>query len=95
MTIKEAQELVEAVDSKKEINHNELTNMALLTEDIGRLSRIMANRYGDHSRSNSSKKEIADGIGDVLWSLIRLSNRTGNDLTVILSQTLEKNCRKK
>lgn len=95
MTIKEAQELVEALDSKKEINHNELTNMALLTEDIGRLSRIMANRYGDHTQNNSSKKEIADGIGDVLWSLVRLSNRTGVDLTVILSEALERNCRKK
>lgn len=95
MTIKEAQELVDALITKKNINRNELTNMALLTEESGRLARIIANRYGDSSAKGKYKEEVSEGIGDIFWSLAAIANQTGVDLTAALTEALERNTKKK
>ena len=79
MTIKEAQELVDAWGDKHAIRHNELANMALLTEEIGKLARVMVRRG-----------EVTDEIGDILWALIGVANQTGVDLTAALIRALER-----
>ena len=90
MTIKEAQELLDAWVAKKDIHHSELTNMALLTEEIGKLARVMALRYGDHAGGPRFRDEVSDEIGDILWALIGVANQTGVDLTAALIRTLER-----
>lgn len=90
MTIKEAQELLEAWVDKNDIRHSELTYMALLTEEIGKLARVMALRYGDHAAGPRFRDEAEDEIGDTLWTLIGVANRTGVDLTAALIRTLER-----
>ncbi|HVK46505.1 MAG TPA: nucleotide pyrophosphohydrolase [Pseudobacter sp.] len=71
---------------------SELTNMAILTEEVGELARIMARKYGDQSFKESDKqKDLADEMADVLWVLICLANQTGVNLT----EALEKNFNKK
>jgi NTP pyrophosphatase (non-canonical NTP hydrolase) len=70
---------------------NELTNMAILTEEVGELARIMARKYGDQSfKKNESADALADEMADVLWVLICLANQTGVDLTTALQQNIEK-----
>ena len=63
MTIKEAQELVDAWGDKHAIRHNELANMALLTEEIGKLARVMVRRYGEHAADPRFRGEATDEIG--------------------------------
>ncbi len=71
---------------------NELTNMAILTEEVGELASIMARKYGEQSFKESDKdKDLADEMADVLWVLLCLANQTGVDL----SAALEKNFNKK
>jgi NTP pyrophosphatase (non-canonical NTP hydrolase) len=71
---------------------NELTNMAILTEEVGELARIMARKYGEQSFKNGEEKaDIADEIVDVLWVLVCIANQTG----VNLEQAIEKNIQKK
>ena len=84
MTIKEAQELVDAWGDKHAIRHNELANMALLTEEIGKLARVMVRRYGEHAADPRFRGEATDEIGDILWALIGVANQTGVDLTAAL-----------
>ena len=70
---------------------SELTNMAILTEEVGELARIMARKYGDQSfKKNESADTLADEMADVLWVLICLANQTGVDLTTALQQNIDK-----
>jgi NTP pyrophosphatase (non-canonical NTP hydrolase) len=70
---------------------NELTNMAMLTEEVGEVARIIARRYGEQSEKESDKgKDLGDEMADVLWVLICLANQTGVDLTKALEKNLEK-----
>lgn len=70
---------------------SELTNMAILTEEVGELARIMARKYGDQSFKESDKnKNLADEMADVLWVLLCLANQTGVDLTEALQKNFEK-----
>src|SRR5689334_5384136 len=70
---------------------NELTNMTLLTEEVGELARIMARRYGEQSEKESDKnKDLGDEMADVLWVLICLANQTGIDLNAAWKKNIEK-----
>jgi NTP pyrophosphatase (non-canonical NTP hydrolase) len=70
---------------------SELTNMAILTEEVGELARIMARTYGEQSFKESDKhRDLGDEIADVLWVLICLANQTGVDLTTALEKNFEK-----
>lgn len=70
---------------------NELTNMALLTEEVGELARIIARRYGEQSEKESDKnKDLGDEMADVLWVLMCLANQTGVNLTDALKRNMEK-----
>ncbi|MDQ3396073.1 MAG: nucleotide pyrophosphohydrolase [Bacteroidota bacterium] len=93
MTIKEAQELVDAWIKTKGVRYfNELTNMAILTEEVGEVARVISRKYGEQSFKDSDKGiELADELADVLWVILCLANQTGVDLT----QALEKNMEKK
>ncbi len=92
MTIEEAQKIVD--DWIKTIGvryFNELTNMAMLTEEVGEVARIIARRYGEQSEKESDKaKDLGDEMADVLFVLICLANQTGVDLTEALRKNLEK-----
>lgn len=70
---------------------NELTNMAILTEEVGELARVMARKYGEQSFKENEKDNLADEMADVLWVLACLANQTGVDLT----EAMEKNLAKK
>ncbi len=94
MTIKEAQELIDAWVEKHAIRHNELTNMALLTEEIGKLAMIMARRYGDHVGDAEVRAEVSHQIGDVFWALVGVANQTGVDMTAALADALQRNSQK-
>src|SRR6516164_5655098 len=70
---------------------NELTNMAILVEEVGELARIIARRYGEQSEKESDKnQDLGDEIADVLWVLICLANQTGVNLTEAFKKNLEK-----
>lgn len=92
MTIKEAQERVDQWIKEYGVRYfNEMTNMAILTEEVGEVARIMARRYGEQSFKEGEKSDLADELSDVLWVLICIANQTGVDLT----EALEKNIGKK
>lgn len=92
MTIQEAQLQVDNWIKTIGVRYfSELTNMAILTEEVGELARIMARKYGDQSfKKNESADTLADEMADVLWVLICLANQTGVDLTTALQQNIEK-----
>ena len=92
MTIKEAQQQVDQWITTTGVRYfSELTNMAILTEEVGELARIMARTYGDQSFKQSDlSKNLADEMADVLWVLICLANQTGVNLTEAFRQNLEK-----
>jgi len=92
MTIKEAQQQVDEWIKTIGVRYfSELTNMAILTEEVGELARIMARTYGDQSFKESDKnKNLADEMADVLWVLLCLANQTGVDLTTALQKNFEK-----
>ena len=69
---------------------SELTNMAVLTEEVGELARVMARKYGDQSFKQAEKDNLADEMADVLWVLICLDNQPGVNLTEAFRQNLEK-----
>ena len=73
---------------------NELTNMAILTEEVGELARVMARTYGEQSFKEGEKPNLADEMADVLWVLVCLANQTGVDLTEAWHQTIEKKTRR-
>ena len=93
MTIKKLQKVVDEWINTVGVRYfNELTNMAMLTEEVGEVARIIARKYGEQSFKNSDTgKELADELADVLWVVICLANQTGIDLT----QAIEKNIKKK
>ena len=92
MTLQEAQQKVDEWIKSHGVRYfNELTNMAMLTEEVGEVARIMARRYGEQSEKESDKnKDLGDEMADVLWVLICLANQTGVDLTKAFQQNLEK-----
>lgn len=92
MTLQEAQLTVDRWIQTIGVRYfNELTNMALLTEEVGELARIVARRYGEQSFKESDKQvDLADEMADVLFVLICLANQTGVDLTTALKANLEK-----
>ncbi len=92
MTIQEAQQTVDQWIKTYGVRYfNELTNMALLTEEVGEMARIIARRYGEQSEKESDKdKDLADEMADVLWVLICLANQTGVDLEKALQKNLDK-----
>ncbi|MBQ3121474.1 MAG: nucleotide pyrophosphohydrolase [Bacteroidaceae bacterium] len=91
MTIKEAQERIDAWIKEYGVRYfDELTNMAILTEEVGEVARIMARRYGEQSFKEGEKADLGDELADVLWVLICIANQTGTDLTEALKKNLEK-----
>ncbi len=92
MTIQEAQEQVDLWIKTIGVRYfSELTNMAILTEEVGELARIMARTYGDQSfKKNESADQLADEMADVLWVLMCMANQTGVNLTEALQKNIEK-----
>ena len=92
MTIQQAQQEIDQWIKTHGVRYfNELTNMAVLTEEVGELARIIARRYGEQSEKESDKgKDLGDEMADVLWVLICLANQTGVDLTEALKKNIEK-----
>src|SRR5882762_6278953 len=92
MTIQEAQQRVDQWIKTNGVRYfNELTNMAILTEEVGEVARIMARRYGEQSEKESDKtKDLAEELADVLWVVMCLANQTGVDLTQAFVKNLEK-----
>lgn len=92
MTIKEAQDLVDKWINEKGVRYfNELTNTALLMEEVGELARIMARKFGEQSAKASEKDmDMADEMADVMFVLICLANQTGVDLTKAMENNLKK-----
>lgn len=92
MTIKDAQIQVDQWIKTTGVRYfSELTNMAILTEEVGEVARLMSRLYGDQSFKESDKgKELSDELADVLWVLICIANQTGTDLTTALQKNFEK-----
>lgn len=91
MTIKEAQLAVDKWIKTYGVRYfNELTNMAILTEEVGELARVMARRYGEQSFKKSETDNLGEEMADVLWVLICLANQTGIDLTEQLQLSIKK-----
>ena len=91
MTIREAQEAVDRWIKEYGVRYfSELTNMAVLTEEVGELARVMARKYGDQSFKAGEKENLGEEMADVLWVLICLANQTGVDLTEELKKSIEK-----
>ena len=92
ITIKQAQQQVDEWIKTYGVRYfGELTNMALLTEEVGEMARIIARTYGEQSfKESDRKKDLADEMADVLWVLICLANQTGTDLTEAFARNIEK-----
>ena len=91
MTIREAQEVIDRWIKQYGVRYfSELTNMAVLTEEVGELARVMARKYGDQSFKAGEKENLGEEMADVLWVLICLANQTGVDLTEELIKSIEK-----
>ncbi|MCU0397165.1 MAG: nucleotide pyrophosphohydrolase [Cyclobacteriaceae bacterium] len=92
MTIEQAQQQVDQWIKTVGVRYfNELTNMAMLTEEVGELARIIARRYGEQSEKESDKdKDLGDEMADVFWVLICLANQTSVNLTEAFQRNLEK-----
>ena len=91
ITIREAQKMVDDWIKTYGVRYfSELTNMAVLTEQVGELARIMARKYGDQSFKEGEKQDLGDEMADVLWVLMCIANQTGVNLTEALKKNLEK-----
>jgi NTP pyrophosphatase (non-canonical NTP hydrolase) len=92
MTIQEAQTEVDQWIKTVGVKYfNELTNLGILMEEVGELSRLMVRQYGEQSFKETDKgKELSDEMADVLWVLICIANQTGVDLTEALQKNFEK-----
>ena len=91
ITIREAQKMVDDWIKTYGVRYfSELTNMAVLTEEVCELARIMARKYGDQSFKEGEKHDLGDEMADVLWVLMCLANQTGIDLTEALKKNIEK-----
>ncbi|MCF8331195.1 MAG: nucleotide pyrophosphohydrolase [Bacteroidales bacterium] len=96
MEISKAQKIIDEWIHENGVRYfNELANMALLTEEVGELARIIARRYGEQSFKESDKNyDLDDEMADVLWVLICLANQTGVDMTEALTKNIEKKSRR-
>lgn len=92
ITIKEAQEQVDAWIKSVGVRYfSELTNMAILTEEVGEVARIISRRYGDQSfKAGEEQSDLSDELCDVFWVLLCLANQTGVDLTAAFEKNIEK-----
>ena len=92
ITIRSAQQLVDAWISTTGVRYfSELTNMAILTEEVGEVARLMSRLYGDQSFKTSDEgKQLGDELADVLWVLLCIANQTGIDLTAALQSNFIK-----
>jgi NTP pyrophosphatase (non-canonical NTP hydrolase) len=91
MTIKEAQQRVDQWIREYGVRYfSELTNMAVLTEEVGELARVIARKYGDQSFKPGEKDNLGEEMADVLWVLLCLANQTGINLTEELEKSIEK-----
>lgn len=91
ITLKQAQQVVDEWIHKYGVRYfSELTNMAILTEEVGELARIMSRKYGDQSFKAGETQDPSDEMADILWVLLCLANQTGVDLTEALQKNIEK-----
>ncbi len=91
MTIKEAQQRVDEWIKTYGVRYfSELTNMAILTEEVGEMARIMARKYGEQSFKEGENPDLGEEMADVLWVLLCIANQTGTDLTEALQKSFEK-----
>lgn len=91
MTLQEAQQEVDHWIKTYGVRYfSELTNMAVLTEEVGELARVIARKYGDQSFKKGEKDNLDEELADILWVLICLANQTGVDLTEAFRKTIEK-----
>ncbi|MGL5562385.1 MAG: nucleotide pyrophosphohydrolase [Tannerellaceae bacterium] len=92
ITIKEAQQQVDHWIKTYGVRYfNELTNMAILTEEVGELARLVSRKYGEQSFKESDKnKDLGDEMADILWVLMCMANQTGIDLTEAFRKNIEK-----
>ena len=91
MELREAQKIVDDWIKEHGVRYfSELTNMAILTEEVGELARVMARKYGEQSVKEGDKMNLAEEMADVLWVLICLANQTGIDLTTAFEQSVIK-----
>lgn len=91
MTLEQAQQIVDQWIKNYGVRYfSELTNMAVLTEEVGELARVIARKYGDQSFKAGEKDNLGEEMADVLWVLICLANQTGVDLTEELRKSIEK-----
>ena len=91
MTLEEAQKQVDQWVKTYGVRYfSELTNMAVLTEEVGELARVMARKYGDQSFKEGEKDNLDEEIADVLWVLLCIANQTGVDLTTALQKSMDK-----
>ena len=91
MTIEEAQKTVDEWIKTYGVRYfSELTNMTVLTEEVGEMARVMARRYGDQSFKSGEKDNLADEMADVLWVLLCIANQTGTNLTEAFEKNLQK-----
>ena len=91
ITLRQAQQMVDSWIRTYGVRYfSELTNMAVLTEEVGELARVIARRYGEQSFKPGERANLGDEMADVLWVLLCLANQTGVDLTEELRRNLEK-----
>lgn len=91
MTLEEAQKQVDNWIKTYGVRYfSELTNMAVLTEEVGELARVMARKYGDQSFKPGEKDNLGEEIADVFWVLLCIANQTGTDLTEAFRRSIEK-----
>ena len=91
LTIKKAQELVDQWIKTYGVRYfSELTNMTVLTEEVGELARVMARKYGDQSFKEGEKDNMGEEIADIFWVLCCIANQTGIDITEEFKKSIEK-----
>ena len=91
MKISEAQKIVDSWIKEYGVRYfDEMTNLAILTEEVGEVARIMARKYGEQSFKEGEKSDLSDELADVLWVLICIANQTGVDLTEALQRNIDK-----
>ena len=95
MTLEEAQKQVDSWIKEYGVRYfSELTNMAILTEEVGEMARVMARKYGDQSFKEGEKDNLDDEMADILWVLLCIANQTGVNLTEAFRRNFEKKTRR-